>query len=126
FNIFDDPGFTVVSDTFSLSIHDFSGVGGTPNTVLANFISAGAAPLAPLSGGTVINLLEKGGIQDLGTVTFNDVDGAPIDAIDFQFVSDVPEPSSLMLSGVGLLALITLRSGFSGWQRRHWSGRTET
>jgi hypothetical protein len=116
FNIFEDPSFKVLGDTFSLSVQDFSGSGGTANTVVADFVSVGGTALTPLTGGTVINLLETGTIQDLGTVTFNDANGAPIDAIDYQFVSDVPEPSSLML-GVGLLALISLRRRFADHPR---------
>jgi PEP-CTERM motif len=112
FNIYEDPSLAVLSDTFSLSVHDFSSIGGTPNTVLATFISdMEGTPLTPLTGGNLINLVETGSIQTLGTVTFVDANGSPIDAIEYQFVSDVsdvPEPSSLVL-GVGLLGLIVLR-----------------
>ena len=99
----------MLSDTFSLTVEDFSGIGGTANTVVANFISVGSVPLTPLSGGTVISLVETGLVQDLGTMTFVDVNGAPIDAIDYQFISDepatVPEPTSLAIFGGGLAAL---------------------
>jgi len=102
-----------LSDTFSLSVHDFSGVGGTANTVVSNFISLGITPLTPLSGGNVINLLETNAIQDLGTVTFVNDAGAPISAIDYEFISDeaaicVPEPSSLLLLSGALLGLAGL------------------
>lgn len=110
FNIYDASG---LSDTFSLSVQDFSDVGGTPNTVVATFKSLAGTPLTPLSGGNVINLLETNAIQDLGTVTFVNDAGAPISAIDYQFISDeaptgVPEPSSLLVLSGALLGLAGL------------------
>ncbi len=73
--------------------------------------------LTPLSGGTLFSLAETGGVQVLGTVTFTDANGTPIDAIDYEFSSDeseVPEPSSLLLLGAGLLALLSLRRRIPG------------
>jgi hypothetical protein len=122
FNIFEDATMKVVSDTFSLSVQDFSGVGGTANTVVATFISdIDGVPVPPLTGPNVFNLVETGIVQDLGTVTFVDANGLPIDAIDYQFVSDVaevPEPSSLLLQGVGFAAMIGLWRRLAGRQLR--------
>jgi hypothetical protein len=112
-NIYDDAAKTALSDTFSLSVQDFSGVGGTANTVVATFISEA---VGALSGGTVISLVETGIIQDLGTMTFVDLNGAPIDAIQYEFVSNelaTPLPAALPLFATGLGAL-----GLLGWRRK--------
>jgi hypothetical protein len=112
FNIFEDPSLTVLSDTFALSVQDFSSVGGTANTVVATFTSG--PPITALTGTNVIDLVETGNIQTLGTVTFTDANATPIDAIEYQFVSDnLPEPSSLVLV-VGLLGVIGLRRRSAG------------
>ena len=112
-NIYDDAAKTMLSDTFSLSVQDFSGIGGTPNTVVATFISEA---VSALSGGTVISLLETGAIQDLGTMTFVDASGAPIDALQYQFVSNelaTPLPAALPLFATGLGGL-----GLLGWRKK--------
>lgn len=112
-NIYDDAAKTALSDTFSLSVHDFSGSGGTTNTVVATFISEA---VSALSGGTVLSLLETGAIQDLGTITFVNSSGAPIDAILYEFVSNelaTPLPAALPLFASGLGAL-----GLLGWRRK--------
>jgi hypothetical protein len=112
FNIYEDGSLTVLSDTFSLSLQDFTSSGGGPHDIVATFTSdVDGRSLPPLTGGTLFSLVETGDIQTLATVTVTD-DFGNLHPFEYQFasdVSDVPEPSSLLLLVVGLLGLVGLR-----------------
>lgn len=104
FNIY-EPDSVTLSDTLAITS---PGVGDVNFTWVSDL---GGTPPIPLVGGTTI--IENGTIQTLGTIPFTGgvgPGGRSIEFISFEPVS-TPEPSSLQLLGIGLLALtaVTLR-----------------
>ena len=110
FNIFDDASRTHLSDTLTFFI-GFGGFGviGLQNLVFISDLDNGSAltPLIPdvsdILPHSILDVIEDGTVQTVLTVTSGN------DILNIGFQSDVPEPASLTVLGLGLAGLGAIR-----------------
>ena len=107
FNIYNQAG--VLSDTLVIT-------STVASSLTAQFVSdTEGVPLIPLVGGTTI--IETGGIQTAATIPLTGSQAGTNFVLKFQSDADVvPEPSSLLLFGSGLLGLTQMI-----WRRKRLS-----
>ena len=108
-NIFEAGGSNAISDT--LAVTPASSTVGADNLVQAIFTSdSDLGGLNPLPS-PALSIIEDGTIQDAFTITWFFANQASVvDTISFQSdVNETPEPASLALVGLGLVALVAVR-----------------